>query len=83
MDYLKLDPQILVGIINTKLRNNYSSIDELCSDLNINKAELIQKLGKEDYRYDKQNNQFKWKGCLPRQASFSYLYKALVKIELE
>jgi len=59
MDYLKIDPHILLGIINAKLRNNYSSIDELCSDLNIKKEELIKKLGKEDYRYDKQNNQFK------------------------
>ena len=34
---IKMDPHILVGIINTKLRNNYSSLDELCSDLDIDK----------------------------------------------
>jgi hypothetical protein len=56
---IKMDPHILVGIINTKLRNNYSSLDELCSDLDIDKDELIKILSEINYKYDKTNNQFK------------------------
>ena len=59
MDYLKLNASVLVGIINTKLRNNYSDLDELCYDLGIIKEGLVAKLNDANYHYDKETNSFK------------------------
>ena len=38
MNLLKMDVNLLVSIVNTKLRDHYSSLDELCDDLDLNKA---------------------------------------------
>ena len=40
------DPNILLSVINTKLRDTYSSINELCIDLDYSKEE-IKKLKEE------------------------------------
>jgi hypothetical protein len=34
------DPYILLSYINTKLRDEYNSIDELCTDLDINRSNI-------------------------------------------
>lgn len=38
---LKMDPNILVSMINMKLRDFYSNIDLLCDDFDITKEEII------------------------------------------
>ncbi len=58
MNYLTLTPEILLSIINTKLRDFYSNLIELCDDLDINKNDLIDKLSLIDYYYDELINQF-------------------------
>lgn len=58
MNYLALTPEILLSIINTKLRDFYSNLIELCDDLDINKNDLIDKLSLIDYYYDELINQF-------------------------
>jgi hypothetical protein len=55
---INIDPNVLVSIINMKLRNYYRSLDELCEDLNINQQELIAKLESIDYIYQERKNQF-------------------------
>ena len=45
MTVLPEDPMILFSFINTKLRDNYASLDELCDDMHISKADLVAKLG--------------------------------------
>ena len=52
------DPQILVSFLNTKLRDNYKSLDLLCDGLNISKDDIIKKLKKIEYVYDEQLNKF-------------------------
>lgn len=59
MDYMNIEPVILVGIINTKLRNNYSNLDSLCYNLDLEKEKLIDKLGEKNFIYDELHNQFK------------------------
>lgn len=54
-----MDPNILVSIINMKLRDFYSSLEDLCGDLNIGEEELKNKLKAADYKYNKEQNQFK------------------------
>jgi len=52
------DPVILLSVINTKLRDFYSSLDALCEDLQVSKESIIEKLADIDYEYDKKRNQF-------------------------
>ena len=52
------DPVILLGVINTKLRDFYPSLEALCDDLEIDRDELSEKLDAIDYTYDAERNQF-------------------------
>ena len=52
------DPMILLSFINTKLRDDYKSLDLLCEDLQLDKAELVAKLSSIDYKYDPELNKF-------------------------
>ncbi|MER2081003.1 MAG: DUF4250 domain-containing protein [Ruminococcus sp.] len=53
------DPMILLSYLNTKLRDEYDSLDALCEDLNIEREETEKKLLAVDYRYDPELNRFK------------------------
>lgn len=53
------DPIMLLSFLNTKLRDEYNTLDLLCDDLNLNKDEIIKKLSLVDYQYDASINQFK------------------------
>lgn len=54
---LPQDPNILLSYVNTKLRDECASLDELCGGLDIDPAELTEKLA--GYAYDPAANQFK------------------------
>lgn len=53
------DPVMLLSYINTQLRDNYSSLDDLCDSLQIEKQHVVQTLRKIDYAYEKEQNQFR------------------------
>ena len=55
---LPQDPMMLFSVVNMKLRDYYSSLDELCEDMNINKEELIEKLSIYGFEYSEENNKF-------------------------
>ena len=55
---LPKDPYILLSVINTKLRDEYSSLSELCAALDADETELCDILAALDYRYDSERNQF-------------------------
>ena len=52
------DPMMLFSFINMKLRDCYSSLDELCDDMNVNKEMLVQKLKSAGFEYSQENNKF-------------------------
>ncbi len=52
------DPAILLSVLNTKLRDFYKSLDELCYDLDADKSEIIKKCASIGYEYDEKRNQF-------------------------
>ncbi|MEE1350690.1 MAG: DUF4250 domain-containing protein [Clostridia bacterium] len=52
------DPAILLSVINTKLRDFYSSLDILCDDLEIDKDEIVNKCRMIGYEYSPERNQF-------------------------
>ena len=55
---LQRDPVMLLSVVNTKLRDYYSTLDVLCEDMQVDKQELIGKLEMIDYTYDAGSNQF-------------------------
>ena len=56
---LKMDPNILVSMINMKLRDFYSSLDNYCDDMDISRSVIEEKLAKAGYEYNVDLNQFK------------------------
>ena len=54
-----MDPNILVSVINLKLRDYYKSIEDLCDDMDLSESELVEKLKKSGFTYKREINQFK------------------------
>ena len=55
---LPKDPYILLSFVNTKLRDEYGSLEELCAALDADEADLRQTLASLDYHYDPAYHQF-------------------------
>ena len=55
---LPTDPNILLSMINTKLRDDFASLDDLCDSLDVDKEELLTKLKNAGYSYNPAINQF-------------------------
>lgn len=53
------DPVMLTSYLNLKLRDQYSSLDALCDDLDISKTEILDKLKSAGFIYDANNNQIR------------------------
>lgn len=53
------DPAILLSYINTLLRDEYPSFDELCKSMCADKNSIETKLGQIGYKYDPLQNRFK------------------------
>jgi hypothetical protein len=56
---LPKNPVILLSMINMKLRDQYADLDALCDDMELDRADLGEKLNAIDYFYDPKLNQFK------------------------
>jgi len=54
-----IDPNILLSVMNTKLRDQYASLDILCYDLGIAKEDILTRLSGIGYTYTERENQFK------------------------
>lgn len=52
------DPILCLSFANTKLRDYYKSLEQLCEDLQVDKELLVAKLKEIDYEYDEVTNQF-------------------------
>lgn len=52
------DPMMLLSVINMKLRDEYSSLDALCDDMDIDKDDLIQRLAAAGFEYNPAANKF-------------------------
>ena len=55
---LPKDPFILLSYLNTKLRDEYSSLDELCDDLDVSAEELREQMERFGFRYNPEQNRF-------------------------
>lgn len=52
------DPVMLLSFINTQLRDNFSSLDELAAAYMVDKESLMQSLANIDYHYNEEQNRF-------------------------
>ena len=59
MSSIPKDPVMLMSYLNTQLRDNYASLEELCRSLDLDQAEVEKKLAQIDYNYEAEANQFK------------------------
>ncbi len=55
---LPQDPIMLVSFLNLKLRDNYSSLRDLCEDIDEDEASIISKLKNSGFVYNEDTNQF-------------------------
>lgn len=53
------DPYILLSYINTKLRDDFESLDQLCATLDMDKSEIESTLKSIGYSYNPDLNQFR------------------------
>jgi hypothetical protein len=56
---LSMDANILLSIINMKLRDKFSSLNDLCEDVGISEDEIFEKLKCTGRTYNVNENQFK------------------------
>lgn len=52
------DPNILLSIVNCKLRDTSKSLDSICDEFDIEKDELVKLLESIGYSYNQELNQF-------------------------
>ncbi|TVP94516.1 MAG: DUF4250 domain-containing protein [Acholeplasmatales bacterium] len=61
---LSINKEVLLSVINTRLRNDYPSLAVLCERLDVDRATLEETLAEIDYVYDAKANQFKHRTAL-------------------
>lgn len=52
------DPAMLLSYVNTQLRDNYPSLEEMCQALGESREEIEKTLGTIDYEYSPGQNRF-------------------------
>ena len=55
---LPSDPMMLFSVVNTKLRDEYSSLDALCEDMGIERSDLEKELSQAGFEYNAVQNKF-------------------------
>lgn len=59
METLPKDPFMLYSLVNMRLRDQYTDLEELCSSEDIDRAELEKALADAGFTYDPATNQFR------------------------
>jgi len=57
--YASMDPHLLVGLVNTELRNQSESLDDLCRTHDIDEAALLAHLQSAGYDYMPEQKKFR------------------------
>ncbi len=58
-NFAAMDPHLLVGVVNTEIRNNCSDLDDLCRTHDIEEPELVAHLAKAGYDYFPEQKKFR------------------------
>jgi len=54
-----MDPHLLLGLVNTELRNHCDSLEDLVKTHHLDKSAFVDKLGAAGYVYQPEQNQFR------------------------
>lgn len=57
--FRNMDPHLLMGLVNTELRNHCDTLEDLVKTHDLNEEELVRKLAEADYAYRPEQNQFR------------------------
>lgn len=57
--FQQIDPHLLVGLVNTELRNHADSLEDLCRTHDIDQAQLCARLETANYHFQVEQNQFR------------------------
>ena len=57
-DMIPNDPVMLLSFVNTRLRDECDSLDELCAVLDVSRSDLEGRLASIGYAYSESKNQF-------------------------
>lgn len=57
--FLPADNYILLSLINTNLRDDYSALSDLCEEEGVDADEITSRLSSIGYSYEVQTNSFK------------------------
>lgn len=55
---LPKDPMMLFSFVNTKLRDEYSSLDAFCDDMDVDRDKLEKQLAEAGFEYNPAQNKF-------------------------
>lgn len=58
-NYLRMDPHLLVGLVNTELRNHSESLDDLVKTHHLELDALVGRLAQAGYDYMPEQKQFR------------------------
>lgn len=58
IDIEKIDINILLSIVNMKLRDEFRDLDDLVHYYDMNKEELEKRMNQANYKYSEENKQF-------------------------
>ena len=58
MERLPNDPMMLFSDVNMLLRDEYKSLDELCDDMNVDRADIEARLKAVGFEYSPEYNKF-------------------------
>lgn len=58
-NFRNMDPNLLVGLLNTDLRNNCDSLEDLVKTHNLDPEVLVEKMAAAGYVYQPGQNQFR------------------------
>lgn len=58
-NFERMDPNLLLGIVNTALRNHHESLEDLCLTHDIDPAALCERLASGGFKYLEAVGQFR------------------------
>ena len=58
MTTLPSNPFMLMSFVNTKLRDEYPTLDELCASLGVERIDLCSRLASAGFEYSEENKKF-------------------------
>ena len=57
--FQRIEPHLLLGLINTELRNHADSLEDLCRRHDIDQAKVCAHLATANYHFQAEQNQFR------------------------